>query len=597
MRAMSKRNKRSRAATRPKKRASTRRRPQRRHEPDLIERITDALDADEPLELLELASTLLDVVDRRSDNPFSPDPDRPTREQLLESLFAAPLTETSALLAAVAALSRDDVLRRRVSREIAGRAHALPEWLAEVSKAVAEPEAVEVTHALGDGDDILVSVALPGGHPLTAVVFIEHNSGSIVKDAFVVPGPLDEIVATVRAARASDSDLADGPLSPADAKVRITEAVERGAMTIPPTETETWPACRPLVEWMTSLLPDGGTGYERPEWPDEALDDLARRFRASPFAAGVDDPDDLLSSLLWFGTDYGPGDPMRWSPAAVEILLLDWIPRKIVADVEHLTRGPELLRAFIRFCHHERGIRPGLTEETVAAVDEFEPEYQQLIRSDRLQGPEALLAAMGVYDPGDAEDDASDDDVEAAEAVVAEIMLEALSDAVGGEDILAKLGTEPLPDEPFAWDLVAPDVHARVGEVLDLVERCCAELLDGEYRTACRRLLADVAAGDPEIFRRRGKAEMTAASVCWIAGKANALFDPTAPGPTMQVKQLMAHFGVTSASQRSGMLLRAVGVEPDNRYVVMNLGTPRYLTGGRRAQILGDRDRFRAMAD
>ena len=382
--------------------------------------------------------------------------------------------------------------------------------------------------------------------------------------------------------------------------MRITEAVERGARTIPPTETETWPTCRPLVEWMTSLLPDGGTGYERPEWPDEAIDDLARRFRASPFAAGVDDPDDLLSSLLWFGTDYGPGDPMRWSPTAVEILLLDWIPRKIVADVEHLTRAPDLLRAFIRFCHHERGIRPGLTEETVAAVDEFEPEYQQLIRSDRLQGPEALLAAMGVYDARTpiprttSEDDVSEDDVG---AVVAEIMLDTLRDAVGGEDALDGLDTDPLPDEPFAWDAIPPDVHARVGEVLDLVERCCAELLDGEYRTACRRLLADVAAGDPEIFRRRGKAEMTAASVCWIVGKANALFDPTAPGPTMQVKQLMAHFGVTSASQRSGMLLRAIGVEPDNRYVVMNLGTPRYLTGERRAQILEDRDRFRAMAD
>jgi hypothetical protein len=385
--------------------------PQRRREPDLVERIADALDGDDPLELLELASTLLDVVDRRSDHPFRPDPDRPTREQLLESLFAAPLSETSALLTAVAALSGDDVLRRRVSREIADRAHALPEWLAEVSKAVAEPEAVEVTHALGDGDDVLVSVALPGGHPLTAVVFIEHNSGSIVQDAFVVPGPLDEIVATVRAARGSDSDLADRPLSPADAKVRITEAVERGARTIPPTETETWPACRPLVEWMTSLLPDGGTGYERPEWPDDAVDDLARRFRASPFAEGVDDPDDLLSSLLWFGTGYGPGDPMRWSPTAVEILLVDWIPRKIVADVEHLTRAPDLLRAFIRFCHHERGIRPGLTEDTVAAVDEFEPEYQQLIRSDRLQGPEALLAAMGMYDPecADPEADASED--------------------------------------------------------------------------------------------------------------------------------------------------------------------------------------------
>jgi hypothetical protein len=338
---------------------------------------------------------------------------------------------------------------------------------------------------------------------------------------------------------------------------------------------------------MVALLPDGGTGYERREWTDEETDDLARRFRASPFAAGVDDPGDMLSSLLWFGTGYGPGDPLHWSPAAVEILMLDWIPRKIMADVEVLAAAPDVLRAFIRFCHHERGIRSGLTDETIAAVDSFEPEYQELIRSDRLQGPEALLAAMGLHD-GENTDPAVE---------IAEIMLDTLREAVGGEKALDALDAEPLPDEPFAWDAVPPDVHGRVGQVLDLVERCCAELLDAEYRTACRRLLSDAAAGDPAIFRRRGKAEMTAAAVCWIVGKANTLFDPTAPGVTMQVKQLMAHFGVTSASQRSGPLLRAVGVEPDNRYVVMNLGTSRYLTGERRAQIVEDRERFRAMAD
>jgi uncharacterized protein DUF6398 len=586
VRAMSKRNKRSRAATRPKKRASARRRPQRRREPDLIERIADALDDGEPLALLELAAMFLAVVDPRSHDPFHPDPDRPTREQLLGSFLDAPLPETSALLAAVATLSRDDVLRRRVSHEIADRAHALPSWLAELSRATAAPEAVEVTHPLGDADDIIVSVTLPDGHALTAVVLIEHNLGSIVKDAFVVSGPLDELVATIQATRLSEPDMIDGPLSPADAKVRITEAVEHGARTYPPTETETWPMCRPLVEWMVALLPDGGAGYERREWTDEETDDLARRFRASRFAAGVDDPGDMLSSLLWFGTGYGPGDPLRWSPAAAEILLLDWIPRKIMADVEVLAGAPDVLRAFIRFCHHERGIRPGLTDETIAAVDAFEPEYQELIRSDRLQGPEALLAAMGLHDGED-----TDPAVE-----VAEIMLDMLREAVGGETALDAVDAEPLPDEPFAWDAVPPDVHGRVGQVLDLVDRCCAELLDAEYRTACRRLLSDAAAGDPAIFQRRGKAEMTAAAVCWIVGKANALFDPSAAGVTMQVKQLMAHFGVTSASQHSGLLLRAIGVEPDNRYVVMNLGTPRYLTGARRAQILDDRERFRAMA-
>jgi hypothetical protein len=586
---MSKRNKRS---TRPKKRSSVRRRPQRRREPDLIERIADALDADEPLALLELASTMLEVVDARSGNPFQPDPDRPTREQLLGSLLGAPLTETSALLTAVAALSRDDVLRRRVAREVAERAHALPSWLIELPKAVAASDAVEVTHPLGDADDVLVSVTLPGGHALTAVVLIEHNAGSIVKDAFVVPGPLDDIVAVVRTG--GGPDLTADPLSPADARVRITEAVEWGARTYPPMETETWPACRPLVEWMTALLPDGGTGYEHREWSEAETGDLARRFRASPYAAGVDDPGDMLSSLLWFGTGYGPCDPLHWSPTAVEILLLDWIPRKIVAPVEDLTGAPDLLRAFIRFAHHERGIRPGLTEETIAAVDEFEPEYQELIRSDRLQGPEALLASMGLYDGSD---EGSDEDVDPG-VVVAEIMLDSLRAAVGGEKALDSLDATPLPDEPFGWDAIPADIHERVGEVLASVERCCAELLDDEYRTACRRLLADLAAGDPATFRRRGRVEALAAAVCWIVGKANAAFDPGSEGPTLQVQEMMEHFGVKgSVSQRSERLLRAIGIEPDTRFVAMNLGTTRYLTGQRRSAILAARDRFRAMAD
>ena len=42
-----------------------------------------------------------------------------------------------------------------------------------------------------------------------------------------------------------------------------------------------------------------------------------------------------------------------------------------------------MLRAFIRFSHAERGIRGELTEETLAAVDEYEPEYKAAIRTLR----------------------------------------------------------------------------------------------------------------------------------------------------------------------------------------------------------------------
>jgi hypothetical protein len=83
----------------------------------------------------------------------------------------------------------------------------------------------------------------------------------------------------------------------------------------------------------------------------------------------------------------------------VEILLVDWIPRKIVAEADYLAKAPDLLRAFIRFCHCERGIRAELTAQTLGAVDEHEPSYQKLIRSPRPSGPAALLAAMGLDVP------------------------------------------------------------------------------------------------------------------------------------------------------------------------------------------------------
>jgi hypothetical protein len=44
-------------------------------------------------------------------------------------------------------------------------------------------------------------------------------------------------------------------------------------------------------------------------------------------------------------------------------------------------------------------------------------------------------------------------------------------------------------------------------------------------------------------------------------------------------------------------MLQAIGVNPHEQYGRMDLGTPRYLTRQRRAQIMADRDRYRAMAD
>ncbi len=422
---------------------------------------------DDPLPLLGLASTLMAVVDPRGRNPFGPPVEAPDRDELLESLLAVALPETAALLAALAGLSGDDVLGRRVLREITERAHPIPSWLVGLPGSVAGARVVELTHVLGDGDNLLVEATLPGGHRLTAVVYIDHNLGTLVKDAFVLSEPLEDVLAHLQTASGDDSDLVVRPCDPADARARITEAVRLGSISFPPFETDTWPASRALVEWMAGLLPSGGVGYQQSGWDEAALGDLAHRFRASPFADGVEDPADLLSVLLGFGADYAPGDPLRMSPVVVEVLLLDRVPRKVVAPVEDLTAVPDLLRAFVRFCHQERGIRPALTEESLAAVDAYEPEYQELIRTDRPQGSAGLLAALGMLDE--------------PERDYPDIMLDALRRAVGGDAALDAVDADPLPAEPFDWAAVPADVHARVGEVLELVDGCCAELLDVEY--------------------------------------------------------------------------------------------------------------------
>jgi Domain of unknown function (DUF6398) len=543
------------------------------HEPDLLTDVRHALRGGDPLELLEFVSTLISALDPRLEDPFErsrpADRDQPSLDDVVAAFLDAESPETSALLAVIAEMVDDEELRARIRRELLLRLPDLPAWLARLAD-VDVYRAVEMVHVFGDGDNLIVGARLRGGHELSVVVYIDHNVGTLVKDAYAAPAPIAELLDRMRAMTHDDPDTEWNDLDPADARVRITDAIAVAAMTYPPFESDTWPLARPLVEWIARRLPEGGHGYERPPWSEEAVAALAERFFASPLGVELDGANrrSLLESVLWFGTDYGPGDPMRWSPVAVEILLLDWIPRKILADASYLALAPELLRAFVTFCHRERGIRAALTEETLLAVDDFGPEYLEIVGAIGEQGrSEAWYAAM----------------------------LDQLGDAVGGSDALHQLDTQPLLDESFAWHGIPDDVHARVAEMLALCDTCANSLDSVEYRTAFRRFLAVVARGDANVFRRKARAETGAAAVCWVVGKANDLFSPYGDG--LYVKDLMEHFGLkenSSASQRAATMLRAGGFDSETGGQI-SLGSPRYLVSARRARIIEARDRFQAM--
>jgi Domain of unknown function (DUF6398) len=596
---MSKTNRRRSAkkSRRPARR-TTRARQHTSDGPDLLADVRRAIADPHPLSMLTFVSTLLCVTDSRRNHPFA-QPDTPdlaalTREELVGTFLDVPAPETSALLAVIAEMAGDDLLRARIRRELAARPKLEPAWPAQLSE-TSTYRAVRMSHVLGDGDSIMLGARLPGGYELTCVVYIDHNLGTLVKDAFVVPESIATMVAEFRRVT-EDPDTRWDDISLADTRAWVDAAVELAAITFPPLETETWPACRALVEWITRGLPAGGTGYQRPQWDSAALAGLADQFFASPDGARLDDSDhrSLLESVLWYGTDYGPGDPLRWSPVRVEILLDDWIPRKIVAPADYLAKAPELLRAFVRFAHEEVELRSDLTGETLAAINAWEPQYQQTIRSPRPQGPAALLAALGL----DTEDMADTADLpfgpEESEKFK-HSMLDWLALDVGGPIQLERLDDNPLPDEPFRWEGIPDDVTARVHEVLVLIDRCCEEMLDFEYRTPCRRVLARVASSEPEVFRRKGRAETAAAALVWIIGKANDLFEQRTGG--MQVRDLMSHFGLgqSSIAQRAATMLRAGGFR-DDTYIV-RLGAPDYLVAARRRRIIKMRDNYRQLAE
>ena len=567
---------------------------EREPEADLMRDARRALTEPGPLPLLALASSLLAVVDPRQVSPWERvrqgERDGLSRQQLIQSFLEIDRPETSALLAAIETMGSEELERTRIRRELDTRSERLPSWLYNLEDA--EPyRAVEMTHVLGDGDDVIVGVRMPGGDELSILVYIDHNMGTLVKDAFVIAEPIDDLVTKMREV-SDDPDTLWSEIALADARVRITEGIDLGAITFPPFESDTWPACRPLVEWITRLLPAGGTGYVRPEWDDAALADLREQFLASTFANSVRDRDtpDLVDALLWFATGYGPGDPLRWSPVAVEILLDDWIPRKIIATAAYLTKAPDVLRAFVAFCFHERGIRRPLLDETLAAIDRYEPDYQRSIRSPRPQGPEALLVSISAFESDEPWNTDDDPPLE-----YWEIMLEALSEAVGGADALARLTDEPLPDEPFNWYGVAEDIRPRVEEILAIADSFCEEVLDLEYRTACRRVFRRAVEGDENVFRRKSRSDYGAAALCWIVGKANELFVPSAGG--MLVKDLMTHFGIQqgSVSQRANTLLGAGGFSQEV-YGEIRLGSPEFLVSARRRRIIDRRDRYLAIA-
>lgn len=571
--------------------------PEGAEEQDLFQGIRAALLSDEPLDLLALVSGLLEITDPRRADPFADEDAEPGPDlhDLVDSFIGTPAREISAVLAVIRALTPDELLTARIGRELARRRDQLPLWLERLGETAPEPDVWYLTHVLGDGDDYVYGVTLPSGDQLSAVVYVDHNLGGVVKDAFIAPTSLASMTSTIRL-EATDPDQSLRRVDPAAGRAAVEQAIERGAMTYPPLESGSWPMCRPLVDWMLRMLPAGGTAPQPAVWSERERDALKADFFASAYGADLDDHDHrgLLESVLWYATDYGPGDPLRWSGVKVEILLLDWFPRKVIADRTYLGLLPGLLTAYISYAHERVGLRYELTRDALSALESMTPDYLRLIGSAPESPADQLAALLSSYgvdgDVGGLLDRLGMDD-DSEPRSWEQTMLAPLEAAVGGAERLKNLDADPLPDEPFDWESIAEDIRPVVASMVDLCDRCADELLDVEHRTAMRRFLARAAVADPALFRRRSAPNRGAAAIAWVICRANDTAGIYRSELTSG--QLLLFFGVTgSVSQRAEPLLKAVGVHPYGFGLDPHLGAPDLLVSSRRAGLIERRQQI-----
>jgi hypothetical protein len=98
-------------------------------------------------------------------------------------------------------------------------------------------------------------------------------------------------------------------------------------------------------------------------------------------------------------------------------------------------------------------------------------------------------------------------------------------------------------------------MRPRAGEVIAITDAFCAESLDAEYGTLCRRLVARLSRKRPSPLER-GDARIWAAGVLYALGSDNFLFDP-ASEPHMRSDQVAAGLGVKPATMATkGRMIR-----------------------------------------
>ena len=367
-----------------------------------------ALELERPADAATFASEILGVCwEDRVDVPeeFAEDPELFYMGPLVAELERSGHRGARAALAAIAEVSWGDTgLEARGAAERLGQAGgAAPEWIESLAHPEIGAALVVTDEHFGDSELVVLEARDSDGETLAVGTEVDNNLG-LMAVATISADSIDDL-RTKLAARAEQEPTPEGrprfeSIDPAEAAIRTLNAIMLADETPGTGSSQALAEGRALALRYASATPGIGAlnseiGRYREVTPTERQAVLDE-FLASPEGAGIATGADealAVSSAIDFCCDYGDGQPLRWSPVRVRMLLEAWIPQGVASDDELLAAAPDAIEAFIRY----GGRRQGMAEEplalTLAQVGQSAPVMHAEAERERSSPTGELLEA------------------------------------------------------------------------------------------------------------------------------------------------------------------------------------------------------------
>jgi hypothetical protein len=305
-----------------------------------------------------------------------------------------------ALLAGLSAIGPEASTRHAAEAAAGGPA---PAWAGQVGR-VRLTGAWAMSDVYGDQTEYILIFEYPdakvGGPPHAVCVLADHGLG-IVKDCWLSLEP-DGIIDDCRRSAATEDDLILGEVDAALARTVIRELFAATDELSELPDSSQLAEERGTVLARVAALPSGGKTPDRPGPDERAM--LVDDFLGAP-EGQLDGPAAEVVAvcaqlLVDYAADRGAGDPLRWSPRAVEIFLVDWAPRSAVIDDECVRWLPVVLDAFITYAGRRAQLPDAAVDAARQAVTEHAGDFAEQMASGDSEAENAAQVARQLIADG-----------------------------------------------------------------------------------------------------------------------------------------------------------------------------------------------------